>query len=116
MNDLPPESLTICLQLFLQNPLTNHPTCGIIIVLKDRVKQATRLVRSKQPRVSTTENLPPLKEREETTMTITTIICTILAITLIAGYAVLLHNSKEPELTDEELAEVSVEREWWNAN
>ncbi len=49
-------------------------------------------------------------------MTITTIVCTILAITLIAGYAVLLHNSKEPELNDEELAEVSVEREWWNAN
>jgi hypothetical protein len=49
-------------------------------------------------------------------MTIATIICTILATALIAGYAVLLHNSKEPELTDEELAEMSVEREWWNAN
>lgn len=49
-------------------------------------------------------------------MTITTIICTILATALIAGYAVLLHNSKEPELTDEELAEVSVDHEWWHAN
>ena len=49
-------------------------------------------------------------------MTITTIICTILAITLIAGYAVLRHNSKEPELTDEQLAEMSVDREWWHAN
>lgn len=49
-------------------------------------------------------------------MTIATIICTILATALIAGYAVLLHNSKEPELTDEELAEVSVDHEWWNAN
>jgi hypothetical protein len=49
-------------------------------------------------------------------MTITTIICTILATILIAGYAVLLHNSKEPELTDEEQAEVSVDHEWWHAN
>ena len=49
-------------------------------------------------------------------MTITTIICTILAITLIAGYAVLLHNSKEPELTDEQLAEMSVDHEWWKVD
>lgn len=49
-------------------------------------------------------------------MTIATIICTILATALIAGYAVLLHNSKEPELADEELAEMSVDHEWWHAN
>jgi hypothetical protein len=49
-------------------------------------------------------------------MTITAIICTILAITLIAGYAVLLHKSKEPELTDEQLAEMSVDREWWKVD
>lgn len=80
--------------LFTNNPLTNYSDCGIIYTVKG--------------------NTP--REREETIMTITTIVCTILAITLIAGYAVLLHNSKEPELNDEELAEVSVEREWWNAN
>ena len=49
-------------------------------------------------------------------MTITTIICTILATALIAGYAVLLHNSKEPELTDEQLAEMSVDHEWWKVD
>ena len=49
-------------------------------------------------------------------MTITAIICTILAIALIAGYAALLHNSKEPELTDEQLAEMSVDKEWWKVD
>lgn len=49
-------------------------------------------------------------------MTITTIICTILAITLVTGYAVLLHNSKEPDLTDDQLAEMSVDREWWQVD
>ena len=49
-------------------------------------------------------------------MTITAIICTILAITLIVGYAVLLHHSKEPELTNEQLAEVSIDREWWQVD
>ena len=44
------------------------------------------------------------------------IIITTLCIIFAAGYAVLLHNSKEPELTDEQLAEMSVDREWWHAN
>lgn len=45
-----------------------------------------------------------------------TIICAILAIILIAGYAVLLHYSKEPELTDEQLAEMSTDKEWWKVD
>ena len=49
-------------------------------------------------------------------MTTTAIIITALCIILAAGYTVLLHNSKEPELTDEQLAEMSVDREWWHAN
>lgn len=49
-------------------------------------------------------------------MTTTAIIITALCIFLAAGYTVLLHNSKEPELTDEQLAEMSVDREWWHAN
>lgn len=49
-------------------------------------------------------------------MTITTVVYIILAIALVAGYAVLLHNSREPKLTDEELAEMSVDHEWWHAN
>ena len=38
-------------------------------------------------------------------------ICVIAAI-----YAIVLFNSKEPELTDEQLAEMSVDRDWWHAN
>lgn len=49
-------------------------------------------------------------------MTITTIICIALAITLAAGYAVLLYNSKKPELTDEQLAEMSTDKEWWKVD
>lgn len=49
-------------------------------------------------------------------MTTTAIICTILAIALVAGYAVLLHNSREPELTDEQLAEMSTDKEWWKVD
>ena len=49
-------------------------------------------------------------------MTIATTICAILAITLIAGYAALLRTSKEPELTDEQLAEMSVDHPEWHAN
>lgn len=39
-------------------------------------------------------------------------ICVIAA----AIYAIVLSKTKEPELTDEELAEMSVDREWWHAN
>lgn len=49
-------------------------------------------------------------------MTITAVVCTILAIALVAGYAVLLHNTKEPDLTDDEYAEMGVDHEWWHAD
>lgn len=49
-------------------------------------------------------------------MIATAIIIATLCIILAAGYAVSLHFTKEPQLTDEQQAEMSVVHEWWNAN
>lgn len=49
-------------------------------------------------------------------MTATAIAIASICVIAAAIYAIVLHNSKEPELTDEQLAEMSVDRDWWHAN
>lgn len=39
-------------------------------------------------------------------------VCIIVA----AFYAIVLSKTEEPELTNEQLAEMSVDRKWWHAN
>ena len=56
------------------------------------------------------------QEREETTMTATAIAIASICVIAAAIYVIVLFKTKEPELTDEQLAEMSVDREWWNAN
>lgn len=48
----------------------------------------------------------------------TTIAIAITSVCVIAAaiYAITLHNSEEPKLTDNQLAEMSVNEEWWHAN
>lgn len=49
-------------------------------------------------------------------MTATAIAITSICVIAAAIYAIVLFKTKEPELTDEQLAEMSVDHEWWNAN
>ncbi len=49
-------------------------------------------------------------------MTATAIAIASICVIAAAIYAIVLFKSKEPELTDERLAEMSVDREWWHAN
>jgi hypothetical protein len=49
-------------------------------------------------------------------MTATAITIASICVIAAAIYAIVLFNSKEPDLTDEELAEMSVDRKWWHAN
>ena len=93
MNDLPPESLTICLQLFSPNPLTNRTKCAIIYTVKG--------------------NTP--REREETTMT-TAIIFIAIAIIIATVYCVALAKSEDIKADDKTLADLGVDHEWWHAN
>jgi len=88
-------------------------------MLKDRVKQATRLVRSKQSRASTTENLlpHPLKEREEHIMTFTAIALLTVAIIIAIAYTIVLFKSEQTfELDADALAELSTDKEWWKVD
>lgn len=49
-------------------------------------------------------------------MTATAIAIASICVIAAAIYTIALFKTKEPELTDEELAEMSVDREWWHAN
>lgn len=49
-------------------------------------------------------------------MTATAIAIASICVIAAAIYAIVLFKTKEPELTDEQLAEMSVDRKWWHAN
>lgn len=49
-------------------------------------------------------------------MTATAIAIASVCVIAAAIYAIVLFKTREPKLTDEELAEMSVDHEWWHAN
>lgn len=49
-------------------------------------------------------------------MTATAITIASICVIAAAIYAIVLFKTKEPELTDEQLAEMSIDRKWWHAN
>lgn len=49
-------------------------------------------------------------------MTAVAIVIASTCIIVAAFYAKILSKAEEPDLTDEELAEMSVDRKWWHAN
>lgn len=49
-------------------------------------------------------------------MTATAIAIASICIIAAAIYSIVLSKTKEPHLTNEELAEMSVDRKWWHAN
>ena len=49
-------------------------------------------------------------------MTTTAIIITSICVIAAAIYSVILFKSKEPDLDADALGELSVDKEWWNAN
>lgn len=49
-------------------------------------------------------------------MTAIAIAIAVTCIAVTAFYSIILYKAEEPELTDEQLAEMSVDRKWWHAN
>lgn len=49
-------------------------------------------------------------------MTATAIAIASICVIAAAIYTIALFKTKEPELTDEELAEMSINKEWWRVD